>query len=138
MSRKTSAPKARRDGWLEFDGRTFLTEVEHETYRRRLPVRYPAKNLKTPADTCAKCGKPASVKNPIQVAHKIPFAIGVIRFWLTPEWLDGPHNLIRAHKQECNKGCEIPFDRIPEYLKREFHIEIPKHLCSSGRPTDRF
>lgn len=123
--RKPFAARGGRPGWLGFGGRIFLTEQEHETYCRRLPVRYPAKNLTTPRDTCSKCGGPASPTNPLQAAHIVPFGVGIIRFWLTPEWLDGSHNLIWAHKLRCNKECEVAVDEIPKYLKRKFGIEIP-------------
>jgi hypothetical protein len=72
--------------------------------------------------------KPATLDNPLQAAHLIPFGVGIIRFWLTLDWLDGPHNLIWAHKLTCNKEAEIPTSRIVEYLKQKFGIEIPKHV----------
>jgi hypothetical protein len=37
-----------RDGWLGFDGRVFLTEEEHATYMRRMPVRYSAEGVGPP------------------------------------------------------------------------------------------
>jgi hypothetical protein len=40
MTRKSSAVMKQRLGWLGFDGRTFLTRQEHETYCRRWAVRY--------------------------------------------------------------------------------------------------
>jgi len=119
------AARTGRVGWLGFDGRTFLTAQEHETYCRRMPVRYAAKNLTTARDICFKCGGLASPKNPIQVAHIVPFGVGITRFRLTPEWLDGSHNLVWAHKRGCNKGCEISVNEIPRYLKQKFGIEMP-------------
>lgn len=117
-------------GWLGFDGRVFLTKEEHETYCRRLPVRYAAKNLGTKRVICSKCGKPATLENPLQAAHLIPSGAGIMRFWLTPDWLDGPDNLIWAQKRKCNKEAEIPASQIVEYLKQKSGIEVPKHVGS--------
>jgi hypothetical protein len=57
-----------RVGWLGFGGRTFLTKEEHQTYCRRLPVRYPRKNLSV-TGVCEICGKPATHDNPLQAAE---------------------------------------------------------------------
>jgi len=117
-----------RNGWLGFDGRIFLTECEHDTYCRRLPVRYAAKNLGVKLGICSVCGRPATKENPLQAAHRIPFGAGIINFWLTPDWLDGPHNLVWAHKLTCNKKAEIPTKEIAEYLRQQFQIKIPEHV----------
>jgi hypothetical protein len=74
--------------------------------------------------------KTSAARKPLQAAHLIPFGVGIIRFWLTPEWLDGPDNLIWAHKRKCNKEAEIPASQIVEYLKQKFGIEVPKHVES--------
>jgi hypothetical protein len=123
--------ETKRAGWLGFDGRIFLTEQEHETYCRRLPVRYAAKNLHTKLSVCEICKNLATPENPLQAAHRIPFGRGIIQFWLTPDWLDRPHNLVWAHKRICNKMAEIPDGRILEYLKEQFGIILPKHVSDA-------
>jgi hypothetical protein len=127
MTDKTSG----RIGWLGFDGRVFLTKEEHDAYCRRLPVRYAARNLKIISGICSVCGKPATPDNPLQAAHLIPFGAGIIQFWLTPEWLDGPENLTWAHRVKCNKLAEIPINRIAGYLKQKIQYRV------SGYLTDR-
>lgn len=90
---------------LGFDGRMFLSAEEHATYMRRMPVRY----IKRPkGQFCEVCGLPATSDNPLEHAHKIPFGTGVRIYKLTPDWLDGPHNTMVAHKRTCNKAAELP------------------------------
>jgi hypothetical protein len=119
---------ARRPGWLGFDGRVFLTKDEHDTYMRRLPVRYAAKNLERGDGICVLCKKPATADNVLQAAHLIPFNIGITRFWLTPDWLDQPHNLAWAHRQVCNKKVEIEGAKIIEHLRDKFGIEVARDI----------
>lgn len=130
-------------GWLGFDGRIFLTREEHNTYCRRLPVRYAAKNLGNKPIICSICGEPATEKNPIQAAHRVPFGVGIVDFSLTPDWLDGPQNLVWAHKIKCNKEAEITHEKIGEYLKQNFGIKIaqennhPKTTAVDKKPKER-
>ena len=131
-SQSHSAPSRARLGWLGFDGRTFLTKEEHETYCRRLPVRYPRKNLRI-TGKCSICGGRATPENPLQVAHRIPFGRGITQFWLTPDWLDGPHNLVWAHKRGCNKKAEISIREITKHVQKECNVKVPKNV-----PTQRY
>jgi hypothetical protein len=101
-----------RDGWLGFEGRVFLTEAESATYRRRLPVRYSARNASVSNGLCEICGLQADEGNPLQAAHKVPFNVGLLRYGLTPDWLDGPHNLTWAHRVKCNKRAELTVPMI--------------------------
>lgn len=56
-----------------FDGRVFLTEAEHETYMRRMPVRYVKHKEEA---VCCVCGLPGTATNPLENAHRIPFGLG--------------------------------------------------------------
>lgn len=92
-----------------FDGRVFLTEAEHETYLRRMPVRYTkkAKQLQ-----CSVCGLASTSGSPLENAHRIPFGIGVKLFKFTPDYLDSPENLVTAHRGACNKLSELSLPEI--------------------------
>lgn len=96
---------------IGFDGRKFLTDAEHQTYLRRMPVRYVNNKLKG-VDVCYVCGDIAQENNPLQVAHKVPFGVGIIKYRLTPEWLDSEHNLVKAHRKICNKLAELTEEDI--------------------------
>lgn len=96
-----------RDGWQGFDGRKFLTDAEYATYCRRLPVRYAAKGAGPKPEVCSVCGHPAAPGNPLQAAHRVPFNAGILRYRLTPDWLDSSENLLWAHRQGCNKKAEL-------------------------------
>jgi len=98
-----------------FDGRVFLLESEHETYLRRMPVRY-TKKLKT--KFCEVCGLEGTKENPIENAHRIPFSIGVKVFKLTPDYLDKETNLVSAHRKICNKSVELSYAEIAEVCLR--------------------
>ena len=102
-------------GNLGFDGRVFLTESEHQTYLRRRPVRYVRKVIPL-SRTCSVCGEEDSVENPLQVAHVVPFGLGIVHFKLTPEWLDSPANLRWAHRRACNKKAELTLELISAHL----------------------
>ena len=110
----TTAP-LRKPGNLGFDGRTFLTDAEHQTYLRRKPVRYVRKVI-APAEACSVCGEAESVENPLQVAHIVPFGLGIVHFKLTPEWLDSANNLRWAHRSVCNKASELTVDEVQALL----------------------
>lgn len=99
---------------MGFDGRVFLHDYEHETYLRRMPVRYIKHKL---SDCCAICGKPAETGNPLQASHLIPFGKGIKIFKLTPEFLDRAENIVPAHRTTCNKAAELSDEQIAVYLK---------------------
>lgn len=111
----TTAVPAGKPGNLGFDGRVFLTDAEHQTYLRRRPVRYVRKVIPA-SDSCSVCGEDGSVENPLQVAHVVPFSLGVVRFKLTPEWLDSPANLRWAHRRVCNKAAELSVEQTRAHL----------------------
>lgn len=96
-----------------FDGRVFLTDAEHETYMRRMPVRY-VKHRK--ALVCCVCGLPGTATNPLENAHRIPFSLGVRKFKLTPDYLDSTENIVTAHRAVCNKACEMSAHEIAAHL----------------------
>jgi hypothetical protein len=98
---------------MGFDGRIFLHDYEHETYLRRMPVRYIRHKL---PDCCAVCGKPSEIGNPLQASHLIPFIKGVRQFKLTPEFLDRKENIVSAHRLACNKSAELSDAQIVAYL----------------------
>lgn len=95
-----------------FDGRKFLFDYEHQTYLRRMPVRY-VKHPKT--GLCSVCGLPAEVSNPLENSHLIPFGVGIRTYKLTPDYLDSVDNIVTAHKKTCNKSVELDHESI---LKR--------------------
>lgn len=101
---------------IGFEGRVFLTDTEHATYLKRMPVRYPRKGMRPTSGTCDVCGKPEESDNKLQVAHKVPFGKGVSVYKLTPEWLDGDHNLVWAHTRKCNKSAELSHNEITKIL----------------------
>jgi len=105
-------------GWQGFDGRMFLTDAEHETYKRRPPVRYSARGLPPGDGACSVCGLAATPANPLQAAHLVPFGLGVAVYALTPEWLDGAANLVWAHRAKCNKAAELSRDEIEALIGR--------------------
>lgn len=97
-----------------FDGRVFLTDSEHETYMRRMPVRYIRKKKDA---VCAVCGLPSSADKPFESAHLIPFGLGIRHFKLTPDFLDSEKNIVTAHRGMCNKKAELSIADITEKLK---------------------
>lgn len=110
-----TAVRVGKPGNLGFDGRVFLTDSEHQTYLRRRPVRYVRKVIPA-SDSCSVCGEVGSVENPLQVAHIVPFGLGVVHFKLTPEWLDSAENLRWAHRRACNKEAELSLDEAQALL----------------------
>lgn len=102
-----------------FDGRSWLTVDEWNTYRRRCAVRYTRRLLKEviarDGDKCKICGIDDGA--PLQLAHIVPFKIGVVDWGLTPDWLDGAENLCLAHAQSCNDIAELTLQEIPHYLQ---------------------
>jgi hypothetical protein len=96
-----------------FGGRVFLTDEEHATYMRRMPVRYLKQAL---SDTCFVCGNPATKQKPFERSHRIPFGKGVKVYRLTPDWLDSDHNIVTAHRGECNRLAEMSDIQIRKIL----------------------
>lgn len=116
---------APRLGWLGFDDRVFLTPEEHDTYLRRLPVRYSRKNLPTGKGRCSVCNEAAREDNALQAAHVVPFNTGTIHLWLTPDWLDSEHNLVWAHAKDCNNRVEIHGQLLLNHLREKHGIKVP-------------
>lgn len=63
---------------------------------------------------CIVCG---SSDGTLQLAHKVPFLIGVVDWGITPEWLDRAENLVLAHKGKCNDRCELTDEEILQELE---------------------
>jgi len=99
---------------LDFDGRVFLTEAEHQTYLRRMPVRFTKFDR---SQNCCICGLPGTPENPIQAAHVIGFNYGVKLLRLTPDYLDSPENLKPVHRSTCNKSVELSIEAAIELVK---------------------
>lgn len=122
MSQKCSL--AIKDG---FSGRVWLSYAEWSTYRRRAPVRYLSrlrtKLIQRDGPSCSVCGLSRPTK--IQIAHRVPFKIGVVDWGLTPDWLDGEDNLALAHAGKCNDQIEIVAGDIGRYLE-SLGIDIAK------------
>jgi hypothetical protein len=111
-----------------FDGRTFLTQAEWQTYCRRVPVR---RTDKQKDGHCHLCGEPATDGNPLQNAHVIGFIRGVIDLGLTPEFLDSHTNLVTAHRARCNKATELDLRRSMAILRVLGITELPSFLPDS-------
>jgi hypothetical protein len=103
-----------------FGSRKWLTVDEWMTYRRRVAVRYPQKARKfvsnRDGEKCCICGMKGTLQRPIQLAHRVPFKIGVIDWGLCPDWLDSVSNLCLAHRGACNDNAEIKESDIPAWL----------------------
>lgn len=108
-----------------FGGAVFLTEVEYQTYIKRMPVRY---IRKTHDLQCAHCGLPGTVDNPLQHAHKIGFAQGVLKFALTPDFLDSRTNIVSAHRAKCNKAVELSDAQAASYLA-SLSLALPEYAA---------
>lgn len=87
-----------------FSNRVFLTDEEHATYLKRMPVRY-LRHKK--ATLCEVCGLPGTVDNPLQLAHVIGFNYGIKLLKLTPDYLDRQENTKTAHRTSCNSSVEL-------------------------------
>lgn len=110
-----------------FNGQIWLNDAEWKTYLKRMPVRY-LKLKKQLIDRdgadCAICGKPETIDQPLQIAHKIGFRIGVIGFGLTPDYLDGIDNVALAHRGKCNNKVELsPLLIGQRLLNLDLHLE---------------
>lgn len=97
-----------------FRGRVFLEEYEWLTYSRRLPVR---RIRRAHSGVCAVCGQAGEPSNPLEHSHKIGFKVGVLLLGLTPDFLDGPDNIVSAHKKVCNRSAELPIGDALHFLK---------------------
>jgi hypothetical protein len=118
-----------------FDGRTFLTEAEWQTYCRRKPVRYIRKRKD---EVCRVCGKSATADNSFQNAHIISFDIGVIDLALTPDFLDSDANIATAHRITCNKATELDLHASMARLRslvgvQELPAFLPDHIHETWR-----
>jgi len=91
---------------------------------RRMPVRY-IKQKHTL--TCAVCGGPPSLENPLQHSHIIGFNIGVRKFALTPDFLDSSNNIKSAHRKICNRALEKPEALVKAYLE-DIGLDLPSWL----------
>lgn len=105
-----------------FGNRVWLTEAEWETYRRRVAVRYPQKLrpqvVARDGESCSICGATSEdVGRPIELAHRVPFKLGVVDWGLSPDWLDGVANLCLAHRGACNDSAELTTSQIPGHLR---------------------
>lgn len=109
-----------------FNNAVFLTETEWSTYLKRKPVRY----IKKKKDSvCAICGEKELPNFPLQNAHIIGFDIGITHLALTPDFLDGEHNIVTAHRGKCNKLCELSLLQSIEKIKDLGYI-LPNFLSS--------
>ena len=124
MSDKIPWPE--KDWEESFEGRTFLTKEEWQTYQRRPPEKYPRQG-KQPPEVCQVCQRPPSTENPLQYAHKISARYGVWYLALTPEFLDHEKHMVWAHRKECNSSVELDFASTLEYL-RTLGMELPSFL----------
>lgn len=101
----------------------WLSVAEWETYRRRVAVRYPQKTraqvITRDGECCSICGGDGddSGTRPIQLAHRVPFKLGVVDWGLSPDWLDGVDNLCLAHRGACNDEAELKTAQIPAHLR---------------------
>lgn len=93
-----------------FGDRIFLTKEEQDTYKKRAPVRY----VKHKKDVCCVvCGGNDRLQN----AHLIPFKNGVIKYGLTPDYLDRKENIVTACIGSCNKSVEWDHQKITTHVQ---------------------
>lgn len=104
-----------------FEGRAWLTEAEWGTYRRRVAVRYNESKRATVASRqggmCFTCGEAPLEGHKMQLAHRVPFRVGVIDWGLTPDWLDRADNLCLTHAGACNHAAELTASEIAKLLR---------------------
>lgn len=120
-----------------FEGRVWLTASEWETFRRRVAVRYPQRSrpkvVERDGCRCSVCGLDAADGRPkIQLAHRVPFKIGVVDWGRTPDWLDGIENLFLAHAGGCNDQVELQRSAIPAHLRSLGHRLDESPSVSAG------
>lgn len=73
------------------------------------------------------CKKPPTKDNPLEHSHKIPFLKGVREFGFTPDYLDGPDNIVSAHKRKCNKHVEMDNKEILKWIKKQ-GLRLPSFI----------
>jgi hypothetical protein len=110
---------------IGFNGETFLTEVQWDTFKKRMPVRYIPKKKQI---ICVVCNKESTEANPIQNAHIIGFRLGVLYLGLTPDYLDQDENIASAHRKKCNNVVELDLVSSCRYLKNTGIKNLPKYL----------
>lgn len=94
------------------DDRVFLTLAERRIFGRwGVPVRYVNDRLSALGATCAFCGKPSET-----VAHRIPYQKGILRYSLTPSYLNRDQNLV-ATCRECNKKAEWTDEQVSAHIE---------------------
>lgn len=108
-----------------FNGRTFLTKDEWETYLKRKPVRYSNKDL---LPKCEICNLPKTSENPLQNAHRIGFDYGIVYLALTPEFVDSHDYIVTAHKRKRNKSAELSLEKTMSLLKSRGIEKLPDFL----------
>ena len=118
--------------WSEgFDGHTFLSRAEWETYLRRGPVRRTRSERARempPARNCVYCRRPGTKNNRLQLAHRINALNGVRYLALTPEYLDQTSLLAWAHAKVCNLKVELDYAETLAYLRDHGVDELPDFL----------
>ena len=116
------------EGNHKFDGRTFLLDYEYTAYLKAVPARWPSKTISVEGP-CSQCSFGDLPENPLQRAHSISAIKGVVRFGLTPIWLDDASNLTPAHAVVCNDKAELDDRQTIDRLKNFYGItELPPFL----------
>ena len=93
----------------------FLSNIEHQHALKYTLARWGFKRKHE--EVCFVCGLPALPGNKLTHAHRIPFAKGVYKFRLRPEYLDRPSNIVSAHARKCNDVAELSDIEIFEHVK---------------------
>lgn len=84
----------------------------------RYPQSHRARVVARDGAGCSTCDETCEdLLRPIELAHRIPFKVGVVDWGLTPDWLDGVDNLCLAHRGACNDRAELVADAIPARLR---------------------
>jgi len=126
------APAWPKKWWVvRFVSEPFLTREEWRAYLNALPARYTRKELEAlrPPVKCEICGGAPSPENPLQAAHRIPFAKGIQHLALTPRFLNSPDNLRWAHSRVCNQAFELKrLDLVVKHLQTEGIMRLPRFL----------
>lgn len=119
-----------------FGARVWLTPAEWDTYRRRVAVRYTGSRrpavLERDGEMCSVCGESASEGATLQLAHRVPFKLGVVDWGLTPDWLDSVENRCFTHRVGCNDRAELLTSDIPSHLRKLGHRLEDSPAVSAG------
>jgi hypothetical protein len=113
-----------------FNGRTFLTEYEWNTYQKCLPETL-IRKMKYPLSCECSTNVDGESSSNFKKSHKIKFNMGIIQLGLTPDFLDASLNVNVSHKNRIHPPIlqKINLKDAIEILINEYKIdELPEYL----------